>query len=73
VAVVTELIGNVQHDQQTDTEAGSEADDVEGGKALAFSEAAEGDPEIVAEHGMVCFMTGKSAKLLDVPKRVPGL
>ena len=53
VAVVTELIGDVQHDQQADTEAGSEADDIEGGKAPAFSEAAEGNPEIVAEHAMV--------------------
>ena len=62
VAVITELIGDVQDDQQTDTEAGSEADDVEGGKALAFPEAAEGDPEIVAEHGLVGFMTSKAAK-----------
>lgn len=64
VAVVTELIGNVQDDQQTDTEACSEADDVEGGKALAFPEAAEGDLEIVAEHGLVGFMTSKAAKSL---------
>ncbi len=49
-AVVTELIGDVQDDQQADTEAGSEADNVEGGKALAFPEAAEGNLEIVAEH-----------------------
>jgi len=62
VAVVTELIGDVQDDQQTNAEAGSEADDVEGGKALAFPEAAEGDLEIVAEHGMVGFMTSKTAK-----------
>jgi len=55
VAVVTELIGDVQDDQQTDTEAGSEADDVEGGKALAFPEAAEGNLDIVAEHGIVGF------------------
>ena len=62
VAVVTKLIGDVQNDQQTDTEAGSEADDVEGGKALAFSEAADGNREIVAEHGMVGFLTSKAAK-----------
>jgi hypothetical protein len=37
VAVVTELIGDVQDDQQADTEAGSEADDVEGSKAFCFS------------------------------------
>jgi len=49
-AVITELVGDVQDDQQADTEAGSEADDVEGGKTLAFPEAAEGDLEIVAEH-----------------------
>ena len=51
VSVITEFIGDVQDDQQTDTESGSEADDVEGGKALAFPEAAEGNLEIVAEHG----------------------
>ena len=62
VAVVTELIGDVQDDQQADTEAGSEADDVEDGKALAFPEASEGDLEIVAEHGLVGFMTSKTAK-----------
>jgi len=73
VAVVTELIGDVQDDQQTDTEAGSEADDVECGKALAFPEAAEGDPEIVAEHGLVSFMTSKAAKSLGRSKRVPGI
>ena len=62
VAVVTELIGNVQDDQQADSEAGGEAADVEGGKTLAFPEAAEGDLEIVAEHGMVSIMTTKAAK-----------
>ena len=62
VAVVTELIGDVQDDQQTDAEPGSEPDDVEGGKALTFPEAAEGDLEIVAEHGLVGFMTNKAAK-----------
>jgi len=62
VAVVTELIGDIQDDQQTDTKAGSEADDVESGKALAFPEAAEGNLEIVAEHGVIGFMTGKAAK-----------
>jgi hypothetical protein len=62
VAVVTELIGDVQDDQQTDAKPGSEADDVEGGKALAFPEASEGDLEIVAEHGMVGFMTSKVAR-----------
>src|SRR5689334_19270694 len=36
VAVVTELIRDVQDDQQADTEAGSEADDIEGGKTPAF-------------------------------------
>lgn len=64
VAVVTELIGDVQDDQQTDTEAGSEADDVESGKALAFPEASEGNLQIVAEHGMIGFMTNKAAKSL---------
>ena len=44
VAVVTELIGNVQHDQQTYSEAGSKADDVESGIAPAFPEAAESNP-----------------------------
>jgi len=62
VAVITELIRDVQDDQQTDTEAGSEADDVEGGKALAFPQATEGDIEIVAEHGMVGFAMSKAAK-----------
>jgi len=64
VSIVTKLIGDVQDDQQTDTEAGSETDDVEGRKALAFSEAAEGCLEIVAEHGMVGFRTSKAAKSL---------
>ena len=64
VVVVTELIGDVQNDQQTDTEAGSEADDVESGKALAFPEASDGNLEIVAEHGMIGFMTNKAAKSL---------
>ena len=50
VAVIAELIGDVQDDQQADAEAGSETDDVERGKALAFPEAAEGNLEIVAEH-----------------------
>jgi len=62
VAVVAELIGDIQDDQQTDAEAGSEADDVEGGKALAFPEAAEGYLEIVAEHGIVGFITSKAAR-----------
>jgi len=74
VAVVTELIGDVQDDQQTDTEPGREADDVEGGKALALPEAADGDLEIAAEHGMVGFMTSKAARSVwDDPKRMPGL
>ena len=64
VAVVTELIGDVQDDQQTDTQAGSEADDVEGGIAFAFPEASEGNLEIVAEHGIVGFMTSKAANSL---------
>jgi hypothetical protein len=64
VAVVTELIGDVQHDQQTDTKAGSEADDIERGKALAFPEASEGNSEIVAEHGMIGFITNKAVKSL---------
>ncbi len=72
VAVVTELIGDVQDDQQTDTEAGSEADDVEGGKALAFPETAEGDLEIVAEHGLVGFMTSKAAKSLGRSQKSAG-
>jgi len=50
VAVVTDFIRDVQDDQQTYTEAGSEADNVEGGKALAFPEAAEGDLEIISKH-----------------------
>ena len=61
VAVVTELIRDIQDDQQTDTEAGSEADDVEGGIALTFPEAAESNPDIVAEHGLVGFKTSKAA------------
>jgi len=65
VTVVAELIGDVQDDQEADGEAGSEADDVEGGKALAFPEAAEGDLEIVAEHGMVGFVMSKAAKSLE--------
>ncbi len=72
VAVVTELIRDVQDDQQTDAEAGSEADDVEGGKALAFPEAAEGDLEIVAEHGLVGFMTSKAAKSLGRSQKSAG-
>ena len=64
VAVVTELVSDVQDDQQADTEAGSEADDVEGGKALAFPEAAEGGPEKVAEHRLVGFRMSKAAKSL---------
>gem|GEM_PF-2637568 len=62
VAVVTHLISDVQDDQQADAEAGSEANDVERGKALAFPEASEGNLEIVAYHGMVGFMTSKAAK-----------
>ena len=64
VAVITELVGDVQDDQQANTEAGSETDDVEGGKALAFRQATEGNLEIVAEHGKVGFMTSKVAKSL---------
>jgi len=64
IAVVTELIGDVQDDQQTNAEAGSEAEDVEGGEALGFPEASEGDLEIVTEHGVVGFMTSKAAKSL---------
>jgi len=62
VAVVTELVSDVQNDQQADTEAGSEADDVEGGESLAFPEAAEGNLEIVAEHGLLGFVLSKAAK-----------
>ena len=72
VAVVTELIGDVQDNQQADTEAGSEADDIEGGKALAFPEAAEGNLEIVAEHGLVGFMTSKAAKSLGQSQKSAG-
>lgn len=73
IAVVTEFIGNVQDDQQKDTEARSQADDVEDGKALAFPEAAEGDLEIATKHRVVGFMPGMTAKSLGDPKRVPGL
>ena len=72
VAVIAELVGDVQDDQQTDTEAGSEANDVEGGKALAFPEAAEGDLEIVAKHGLVGFMTSKAAKSLGQSQKNAG-
>lgn len=72
VAIVTKLIGYVQDDQQTDTEAGSEADDVEDGKALAFPEAAEGNLEIVAKHGMVGFMTRKAARTLGCSQKSAG-
>ena len=72
VAVVTELIGDVQDDQQTDAKPGSEADDVEGGKAFAFPEAAEGDSEIVAEHGLVDFMMSKAAKSLGRSQKSAG-
>ena len=64
IAVVAQLIGDVQDDQQTNAEAGSETDNVEGGKALAFPEAAKGNLQIVAEHGIVGFMTSKAAKSL---------
>ena len=50
VAVIAELVGDVEDDQQADAEAGGEADDVDGGEALAFPKAAEGNLEIVAEH-----------------------
>jgi len=73
VAIVTELIGDVQDNQQTDAETGSKADDIESGNTLAFPEATEGDLEIVAEHGMVGFMMSMAAKSLGQPKRVPGL
>ena len=36
VPVITQFVRDIQDDQQTDTEAGSEADDVEGGKPLLF-------------------------------------
>jgi|SRR6185312_1741055 len=62
VAVVTKFVGDVQDDQQADAKTGGEADDVEGGKALTPPEAAEGSPEIVAEHGMVDFITSKAAR-----------
>ena len=62
VAVITKLIGDIQDDQQTDAEAGSESDDVESGKALAFPKASKGNLEIVAEHGMGGFMTSKAAR-----------
>ena len=72
VAVIAELVGDVQDDQQADTEAGSEADDVEGGKALAFPEASEGDLEIVAEHGLVGFMTNQAVKSLGKSQKSAG-
>ena len=62
VAIVPELIGDVQDDQQADTEPGSEADDVEGGKTFVFPEAAKGNLEIVAEHMIVSFIPSKAAK-----------
>jgi len=55
VAVVTELIGDIQDDQQADTEAGSEADNVEGGIALAFPETAEGDLKMIAKHSQTVY------------------
>lgn len=73
VPIVTKLIGDVQDDQQTDGEARSEADDVEGGKALAFSEAAEGNLEIVAKHELVSFGDKEGAGSSRCSKRVPGL
>jgi len=53
VTVVTELIGDVQDDEETYGEAGSEADDVEGGEAFGSAEVAKGYFEIVAEHGVI--------------------
>ena len=64
VAVVTELISDIQDDQQTDTKPGSEADDVERGKALALPEASEGNPEILGEHEMNGFKTNKANQSL---------
>ena len=69
VAIVTELVGDVQDDQQADAEPGSEANDVESGKALAFPEAAEGDLEIVAEHGRSVLGRSKAAKPLGWPQK----
>jgi len=43
VAVVTEFIGDVQDNQQTDAETCSEADDVEGRITLVIPEASEGN------------------------------
>jgi len=51
VTVVTEFIGDVQDDEETYGEAGSEADDVEGGEAFGSAEVAKGYFEIVAKHG----------------------
>jgi len=53
VTVVTELIGDVQDDEETDGKAGSKADDVEGGEAFGSAEVAKGYFEIVAEHGVI--------------------
>ncbi|HLX93741.1 MAG TPA: hypothetical protein VKR32_18785 [Puia sp.] len=55
VAVIAQLVGDIHDDQETDCESGRQPDDVNGGKALAFPEAAEGGFEKVAEHGMIGF------------------
>ena|SRR5579872_5058724 len=53
VTVVTELIGDVQDDEETDGKAGSKADNVEGREAFGSAEVAKGYFEIVAEHGVI--------------------
>src|SRR5579863_7007665 len=53
VAVVTELISDVQNNQQTDAKTGIHAEYLLGGITLVIPEASEGNLEKVAEHGMV--------------------
>lgn len=61
VAVVTQLIGDVQDDQQTDTEAGGETEDIDKRVAAVLAKLPESEEEIVFEHALSLRMQQNSS------------
>ena len=59
IAVIVPFIGDIQYDQQANGQAGGEADNVHGGKSLAFPQIAEGDLQVISEHS-----TGKGGNTM---------
>ncbi len=54
--VIAELVSDIEDDEEADTDTGGETDNVDGSETLGFPQVAEGDLEIVAEHGGAGFL-----------------